>query len=1705
MNTPDNDKHDATRWERAGDLRARAEARVRERRGELPEVEELSPDEVHSLLHELRVHEVELEMQNETLRETRQALQASLTRYHDLYEFAPVGYVTLDGEGVIRQGNLTAVSLLGQARTTFTGKRLSDFVSREGQDALYFFLRKLAQTGGPADTELWLERSDGSRLYARLDGDAVQGTSPLTEERYRVTLSDLTELQWAQEQQQAFAVALEEEQVRTEELYQATEEANRLLSTILETMPAGAVLCDAGGSVLTTNRVGQEILEGRVTGTVQKPGTAYTLHRPDGSPMPREEVPLMRALDEGAVVRDEELLLAWPDGHERWLLASAAPVQDEQGHCVSAITVFQEITERKRAEEEREWLLEEVDRERRRAERFAQELQQERDVLRTILDNMPTGVIISDSGGRLLATNRRGQEILGEQPEGSTFAPQRAYSLHRPDGSLLDPAEETPLSRAVTDGEVVRDMEMLLRRADGEERFLLASATPVRHTEGEILRGVIVFHDITRRRRAEAAMEALLQQVEEERARLKGLTRTLDRERQKLQVIMANTPAHLAYMDRDFNFLAVNEAYAAGTDLSERALVGRNHFALFPHDGNRALFERVRETGEALHFQARPFAYPRQSGGRLSYWDWSLIPVEGWEGEVEGLVLSLVDVTAQVRATQERERLLEENRRQREFLERMLEAAPVGVAVLEGPEYYYVYVNPTYQTFGEGAMVGRSLFEVFPEVRGTEVERLLESVCERGETVHLDRLPVELKGGRTYWEGAYVPLKGEGGQVERVLVVASEVTAQVEAAQERERLLEENRRQREFLEYLMGSVPVGVALVEGPGHRYVYANPAYQELAGLEEASLVGRTIADIFPALAGDDLIALLDDLYATGEGVSLYEHEVQLEPGDRSYWNVSYLPLRGGGGAVERVLIVASDVTEQVEAAREHARLQAFLEQLLQAAPIGVAIVTGPDYTFEFANARYAEITGLPLATLPGKRMAEALPGLMEGEGQSLLDGVRERGEPLSLQEFATVLRPGEPRTYWNVNLVPQRAIDGQGARVLILTSEVTEQVQIRQRIEALAARHTAVFGNMVEGLIIVSPDGAIIDMNPAALRLLGYATFDEVQRFLRAYPGDFRVETLEGEVLPLEAWPVSHVLAGEVFSGWELRIVRASHDVNFIASYNGSLVRDAQGEVVFGLLTFHDVTARKEAEFRLVELMREVEEERARLQAIIESAPEGIVVADEEARILFVNSAAEALYRRPVPLGEEYGVHAPAMQLYRSDGLLYDSRNLPLSRAALDGERVVEEELAILWPDGQRRSLLANAAPVRSVGGEKLGAVAVFQDITVRKRTSQLLRRRNRDLHLLNRMSRELGATLDLERVLERALDSVLATVPAEAAALWLADGDGRNVCRAAVGYPAGQSPVGYALERGQSVVGRVQEQGESIIARDVAGDARFVPLIDDRTGFETRSLLGVPLLSHERSLGVIAVINRRGGSFTSHDRSLVETLANAAAAAIENARLHEASREAAMEEERGRLARDLHDAVSQTLFSASMTAEALPRIWEHDPERVRQGLEHLAELTRGALAEMRALLLELRPRALTETDLPHLLAQLVRAVDSRTHVEVNLEAEGERKLPPEIQIALYRIAQEALNNVVKHAEASRATVRLLSCESGVELHVVDNGKGLDLQQSLATNHLGLRIMQERAEANAIDLEFLNRPGGGTEVVARWSVPVKESEAS
>jgi PAS domain S-box-containing protein len=199
-----------------------------------------------------------------------------------------------------------------------------------------------------------------------------------------------------------------------------------------------------------------------------------------------------------------------------------------------------------------------------------------------------------------------------------------------------------------------------------------------------------------------------------------------------------------------------------------------------------------------------------------------------------------------------------------------------------------------------------------------------------------------------------------------------------------------------------------------------------------------------------------------------------------------------------------------------------------------------------------------------------------------------------------------------------------------------------------------------------------------------------------------------------------------------------------------------------------------------------------------------------------------------------------------------------------------------------------------------------------------------------------------------------------------------------------------------------------------------------------------------------------------------------------------------------EERQLLAHDLHDAVNQTLFSASLIADILPRVWEKDQAEARRSLEDLRRLTKGALAEMRALLAELNPSTLDGLDLGDLLRQLGETLYGRINASVAVNITGKFSLPSKVQLVFYRVCQEALENVVRH-NASEVEINLQHNGDVIELRIRDNGQILDSEQA-QLGHPGLDLVFERAEALGAKLKVRSRPGHGTEVILDWSPPYK-----
>lgn len=490
---------------------------------------------------------------------------------------------------------------------------------------------------------------------------------------------------------------------------------------------------------------------------------------------------------------------------------------------------------------------------------------------------------------------------------------------------------------------------------------------------------------------------------------------------------------------------------------------------------------------------------------------------------------------------------------------------------------------------------------------------------------------------------------------------------------------------------------------------------------------------------------------------------------------------------------------------------------------------------------------------------------------------------------------------------------------------------------------------------------------------------------------------------------------------------------------------------------------------------------------LEMLFEHMPMGIAVLD-----------CEYIIQRYNPTWNDFSArYAPPSATPLAPGVCYfdhlpgtEPIVLPMFERVLMGETIQQNDV-LLELAGIVSYWDVVLAPLLE-GDEIVGILIVSIDTTerasLRQNLEQRVSARTQELQMLLDVSAAANSLLDLDEMLARTLDLLVDLVGASRAGVSLIDEKTEKLKPGILRPEQTVNPAEMApmLQAGQVVID--------------SGEMRYIAPDVSKAFLEPGALL--PLQVRDRKFGVLVIIGAPGTIFTPDQLALFKSIADQLSVAIENAYLIEKAEDVAVAAERNRLARELHDAVTQTLFSASLIADVLPRIWDRDPGQGRLRLEELRELTRGALAEMRTLLLELRPATLTEFSLAELLRQLTQAFNGRSRLPIELIVEGERPLPPETQIALYRIAQEALNNITKHAGAGQAIIKLLFLPQAVSLTVQDDGRGFDLSGA-SPNSLGLGIMRERAEKIGAKLTINSQIGEGTTVTILTPVALDNEE--
>ena len=402
-----------------------------------------------------------------------------------------------------------------------------------------------------------------------------------------------------------------------------------------------------------------------------------------------------------------------------------------------------------------------------------------------------------------------------------------------------------------------------------------------------------------------------------------------------------------------------------------------------------------------------------------------------------------------------------------------------------------------------------------------------------------------------------------------------------------------------------------------------------------------------------------------------------------------------------------------------------------------------------------------------------------------------------------------------------------------------------------------------------------------------------------------------------------------------------------------------------------------------------------------------------------------------------------------------------------------------------------------------------LSVTRDVSQRVKAEQLLQQRveerTREQSTLLEVSQTLASALELQPDL--ILDQLRVIIDYSHAGLFRLKDSTLAALALRGPQPLEQAmPFQIRLQSPEALTMLFNKRWPTRIADVQSSDppSRFLrSILDGRASMlleGIQSWMWVPLAIKDDMIGAIGVAHTGRNYFTDHHAGLALTVANQAAITMANAELYEHAQTLAALQERQRLARNLHDAVNQSLFSAGLIAEVLPRLWERNPEEGRRSLEDLRRLTRGAQADMRLLLAELRPSTLTDAELGDLLRLLGNALAGRTNLPISVTVTGQeavheqRALPVDVRVALYRLCQEGLNNIAKHAGASRVDIQLQYETNAVELRIRDDGRGFDLGQT-PPGHYGLSMMHERAAAIGATLSIASQPGGGTEIVIRW----------
>ncbi|MBC7869588.1 MAG: PAS domain S-box protein, partial [Chitinophagaceae bacterium] len=943
------------------------------------------------------------------------------------------------------------------------------------------------------------------------------------------------------------------------------------------------------------------------------------------------------------------------------------------------------------------------------------------------------------------------------------------------------------------------------------------------------------------------------------------------------------------------------------------------------------------------------------------------------------------------------------------------------------------------------------------------LERAVRQAVETDESYDVE-LTLITATGQLLQVRAIGSTRSRDGRVVKMIGVLQDIT-------EKKQIEEARRRSEQFYRALFEQSNDAIVLTNLDGSHFA-ANPQVAQIFGYSAEEIVAKSYQEMILESELADTEHILRNILS-GEAVPIYERTLKRKDGSTFLGEVN-IQLIQDNFNMPYIQSIVRDVTERKKAEDALRTERNLLHMLMENIPDTIYFKDS-DSRFTRVNQAECHLLGVDnpddmIGKMDSDFQAPDLAALFYAEEQQLFT----TGEPIIDRIEYNPMPDGTPR-WLSATKMPIKDEKGHVIGLVGISRNITERKLVEDALRESEQRYRLLAENTNDLVTLQDTKGIFLYVSPSFERLMGYSS-EELN-------GPKRGTFVDSEFHPVILHASQRVIKGETVTRLEYRAYKKTGEAVWLEA-NVVPIWDVQGQVRQLLSSTRDVTINKRMQQTLLENSR-------RFRALIENSYDLILLVDITGKITYISPSSIRITGYPdTAFVGDVDSQALANLVHPDDlaaviDFFMDLASYPGVSRVIQ-RRLIHADGHAIWVQGIGTNLL-----------EQPGIEAVVinaREITESVQAFEAERDQRRFAETLLDSLAALSGTLEFDEVLANLLNNIGQIIPHDYANIALVEKAFMRVVGVR-GYSVEQeslvSSSRYAVLKTPNLR-RMLETHQPLLIPDTAHYPGWRPILPPG---EVRSYLGIPILLNDGVIGFINLESKQANFFTQHTAERLKVFANQVAIAIKNARAYEQAQELATVRERQRLARDLHDAVSQTLFSANVIAETLPLLFDMDADEVKSGLGQLARLTKGALAEMRTLLVELRPSALLETDLTVLLTHLVNGFRSRTQAQVEFFVDGsEHPMPADTRVCFYRITQEALHNVIKHARAAHIRLNLEFDLDQVKLEVLDNGAGFDPDEVSAA-HLGLRIMKERADGAEIALSIKSEPGQGTHISALW----------